>query len=74
MSETYCCHKCLARGFLTQMLLCPLCGNKRCPKATDHTLACTNSNEPNQPGSIYGGLEVEGAPDDDTPTTQGELW
>lgn len=29
------------------------CGNKRCPKATDHRLACTNSNEPGQPGSDY---------------------
>lgn len=29
------------------------CGNKRCPKASDHRLACTNSNEPGQPGSIY---------------------
>lgn len=35
------------------MRLCPLCGNKRCPKATNHNLDCTNSNEPNQPGSIY---------------------
>jgi len=35
------------------MRLCPDCGNKRCPKATNHTLDCTNSNEPNQPGSIY---------------------
>lgn len=30
------------------------CGNKRCPKATDHTLGCTRSNEPGQEGSIYG--------------------
>ena len=36
-----------------RMVLCPDCGNKRCPKATDHNLSCTNSNEPNQPGSIY---------------------
>lgn len=35
------------------MRLCPLCGNKRCPKATNHTHECTNSNEPNQVGSIY---------------------
>ena len=35
------------------MRLCPECGNKRCPKATNHELACTNSNEPNQEGSIY---------------------
>ena len=35
------------------MRLCPSCGNKRCPKATDHRNECTNSNEPNQEGSIY---------------------
>lgn len=35
------------------MRLCPTCGNKRCPKATDHNLECTHSNEPNQEGSIY---------------------
>lgn len=35
------------------MILCPDCGNKRCPKATDHTYACSGSNEPNQEGSIY---------------------
>lgn len=32
---------------------CEICGNKRCPHHTDHRLACTNSNEPGQPGSIY---------------------
>jgi hypothetical protein len=36
------------------MVVCERCGNKRCPHATDHNLACTNSNEPGQPGSIYG--------------------
>jgi hypothetical protein len=35
------------------MILCSECGNKRCPKATNHELQCTNSNEPNQAGSIY---------------------
>lgn len=36
-----------------RMVLCPDCGNKRCPKATDHTLRCTDSNESGQPGSVY---------------------
>jgi hypothetical protein len=57
-----CCHKCsegktwpgsgipLSMGV---MILCPTCGNKRCPKATDHALACTRSNEPGQAGSVY---------------------
>lgn len=51
------CHKCYAErppSFREQrMLLCPECGNKRCPKASDHDLACTGSNEPGQPGSVY---------------------
>jgi hypothetical protein len=34
-----------------RMVLRPDCGNKRCPKANDHRNACTNSNEPGQPGS-----------------------
>ena len=36
-----------------RMILCAICGNKRCPHATDHRNACTNSNEPGQPGSSY---------------------
>lgn len=31
--------------------LCPECGNKRCPGAAGN--ACTGSNEPGQPGSLY---------------------
>ena len=38
---------------INHMIVCPACGNKRCPHATDHNLACTNSNEPGQPGSRY---------------------
>lgn len=38
---------------MTQMILCPLCGNKRCPHANDHRNPCTNSNETGQPGSAY---------------------
>lgn len=40
-----------------RMFLCPDCGNKRCPKATNHRFDCTGSNEPGQPGSIYGKRE-----------------
>ena len=36
-----------------RMILCPQCGNKRCPKASDHRLLCTGSNEQGQPGSRY---------------------
>lgn len=35
------------------MVVCKTCGNKRCPKASDHNNACTGSNEPGQPGSDY---------------------
>lgn len=34
-------------------IVCAICGNKRCPHATDHRHACTNSNAPGQAGSIY---------------------
>ena len=34
-------------------IVCPDCGNKRCPRATNHELQCTNSNELGQEGSRY---------------------
>ena len=37
----------------TRMVLCPLCGNKRCPHASDHRFKCTNSNDSGQEGSVY---------------------
>lgn len=49
------CGKCV-RGrdeMRVGMIRCPSCGNKRCPHASDHDLACTNSNEAGQPGSVY---------------------
>lgn len=36
-----------------RMIVCTNCGNKRCPKASDHNLKCTNSNKAGQPGSVY---------------------
>lgn len=38
---------------MARMFLCPSCGYKRCPKASDHNNACTGSNDPGQPGSVY---------------------
>lgn len=35
------------------MVLCPKCGNKRCPRASDHRLECSGSNDTGQAGSIY---------------------
>jgi lambda repressor-like predicted transcriptional regulator len=31
-----------------QMVVCPICGNKRCPHAGNALAVCTNSNEPDQ--------------------------
>ncbi len=61
LSDVRCwCHNCNRNVYvgglpfaLTRMILCPDCGNKRCPKATDHTLACTDSNDSGQTGSIW---------------------
>ncbi len=52
-----CCRNCernlLVPPLLRRFIVCPTCGNKRCPKATHHDHACTGSNEPGQPGSDY---------------------
>jgi len=54
------CYECLddpslglANPVNMRMILCPKCGNKRCPKATNHRHFCTDSNEPGQQGSNY---------------------
>jgi len=49
------CRACIAERneIAMHMVVCEICRNKRCPHATDHRNACTNSNEPGQPGSIY---------------------
>lgn len=36
-----------------RFVVCPECGNKRCPKANDHRNVCSGSNEPGQDGSAY---------------------
>ncbi|HHC4016512.1 TPA: DUF551 domain-containing protein [Klebsiella pneumoniae] len=36
-----------------RFVVCPDCGNKRCPRANDHRNACTGSNEHGQEGSAY---------------------
>lgn len=38
---------------LARMILCETCGNKRCPHAANHRLACTDSNDVGQAGSLY---------------------
>ncbi len=37
----------------SRFVVCPECGNKRCPHTNDHRNACTGSNEPGQEGSAY---------------------
>jgi hypothetical protein len=39
--------------FNRPFIVCKTCGNKRCPKASQHDLPCTGSNESGQPGSVY---------------------
>ncbi len=54
------CHACLV-GVIEnhmpvtsqRMIVCSDCGNKRCPKASNHRHKCTGSNEVGQYGSIY---------------------
>ncbi len=55
LDGNYDCHRCFKENnaLVNRMILCPQCGNKRCPQASDHELDCTNSNEPGQPGSVY---------------------
>lgn len=63
-----CCRTCWEKEFKTKaigingvlwnpiampFIVCKICGNKRCPKATNCSLECTNSNEPGQEGSCY---------------------
>lgn len=44
------CRKCEAARWLnTNMIMCSICDNKRCPHAEDHDLLCMGSNAPNQP-------------------------
>ena len=54
------CHDCindpsmgLENPAINRMIVCVECGHKRCPRATHHDNACTQSNEPGQAGSRY---------------------
>jgi hypothetical protein len=54
------CHACLVGAMENnmpvtsqRMIVCSDCGNKRCPKASNHRHKCTGSNEVGQHGSIY---------------------
>lgn len=51
------CIQCLSEveTFIWWMVVCDLCGNKRCPHSDDHRSPCTGSNETGQHGSRYHG-------------------
>ncbi|ARC55997.1 hypothetical protein AS850_02780 [Frondihabitans sp. 762G35] len=40
-------------------IVCPACGNKRCPRASWHANPCSHSNAPGQPGSYYGTAPIK---------------
>ncbi|HIB9048880.1 TPA: hypothetical protein ACWYGP_003544 [Raoultella planticola] len=42
-----------------RFVVCPDCGNKRCPRANNHANACSGSNEPGQEGSAYPAAQQE---------------
>lgn len=62
MSEKCGCYQCAVDRMdfdrLSMMILCPNCGNKRCPHATNHKHICTGSNDSGQRGSMYGDYEA----------------
>ncbi|WP_315125185.1 hypothetical protein [Comamonas antarctica] len=50
-----------------RFVVCPDCGNKRCPRAHNHELACTNSNAPGQTGSSWEHVKPAAAPKENAP-------
>lgn len=62
----------LRQQFPSRMIVCPQCGNKRCPKASDDRFECSGSNEPGQigvaalsaspPTWVAGSVEGQSAP------------
>lgn len=63
------CHACAGAtaesglGLALGMVVCETCGNKRCPHATNHRLACTGSNAPGQAGSLWENVPSVRRPD-----------
>lgn len=47
------CWSCSPPSRRMTMIVCPKCGNKRCPHATHHDNECTNSNASGQRGSRF---------------------
>lgn len=57
------CHRATITNI--RMVLCPTCGNKRCPHANDHRNACTGSNAVGQPGSSWEHVKPAAPPAED---------
>ena len=55
-----------------RMIVCSDCGNKRCPKASNHRHKCTGSNEVGQYGSIY--TAPRELSDEEIYKLAGEFW
>jgi len=51
------CAACMPRTSQIRMIVCAVCGNKRCPHANDHRNDCTGSNVPGQKGSGWERVE-----------------
>lgn len=60
MSDVDCwCEACKPQDWNNmRMIVCSICGNKRCPHATNHINECTGSNEPGQKGSSWENYKV----------------
>ena len=56
-----------------RFVVCPDCGNKRCPKAHNHTLACTNSNEPGQASSSWENVTPMAQPEPECPDCKAKV-
>lgn len=68
IGSQYDCVRCYedAGVIANRMVLCPSCGNKRCPQAQNHRLACTGSNAPNQLDDDLFTMDVPHGVDEDT--------
>lgn len=56
---SYCCEACRQKSGASRsyMIVCPVCHNKRCPKAENHEYRCTGSNAVGQVGVPEGAGE-----------------
>lgn len=62
MTDNECwCEACKPNDYNNmRMIVCGICGNKRCPHATNHVNECTGSNEIGQKGSSWENVKPPG--------------